>query len=190
MRPGYIDVTEVPLEQLVRAAYDPSRQQGLGVFDPSGRDEISDEVVNEIIERGRTDPMCAIGMDYVNGRSVKFHVNRFGDRLGIYHRWYDHSDDQLRALLERVGLEGKLVDEARASQKAREDEVAATAREFLQQRGGVAKQDRKLKRVPEPVEDFPEDVDEGLSVLRQRDRAVTDEYTPEGYTIWRLVEPQ
>ena len=45
MKPGFIDVTDVPLEALARAAYEPSMQQGLGVFDQRGKADLSDEIV-------------------------------------------------------------------------------------------------------------------------------------------------
>ena len=160
MRPGMIEVTGIPLEKLVRAAYAPSRQQGLGLFDPSGRHGgLTDDQVAEIVERGKNDSMLAVSMDYVNGRACKFRVKR-GDegRLFIERRWYDHSTDQLRDLLEAVGLARDLVDKARAEKDAHEAECLEAAVAFIRERGIYAERRGEMRDDP-----LPPKVREGLA---------------------------
>ena len=136
MRPGMIEVTGVPLADLVRAAYYPSRPQGLGVFHYQPGD-LSDDEVAAIVERGKGDRMCAVSMDYVKGRSCKFTVSRAdGGKLFIKGRWYDHSDEDLRNLLLRVGLSTDLLDKARAEEFAYEQDCIAEALSFLMTRDG------------------------------------------------------
>lgn len=187
MKPGYIDITDVPLAALVRAAYSASRQQGLGLFDLNGASGgLSDDQVAALISRSVDDPTMAISMDYVNGRSVKFHVKRFGDRLGIWHKWYDHSEGQLRALLDQVEIGAGALDRTKAAYDAENDRLRRIALEFLSSRGGVVLQDRGVRKVTVPVDDVPKEVDEGLGVLAYIDDAVTQEYREDGITEWRL----
>ena len=85
---GMIDVTDAPLDALVRAAYAPSRQQGLGHLDPSGRaDDLTDEEVSDILTRESGILSVVFSMDYHRGRSVKFTVRRYGDRRYIENLW-------------------------------------------------------------------------------------------------------
>lgn len=136
MRPGMIEVTGVPLEQLVRAAYNPSRPQGLGLlhFQPG---DLSDAEVAAIVDRGSNDRQLAISMDYVKGRSCKFAVARGQEgRLYIKNRWYDHSDGQIRDLLASVGLSPDLLDKAREEEERHRVEALIAAKAFLQEHGG------------------------------------------------------
>lgn len=187
MQPGYIDVTDVDRSAMVRAAYAASRQQGLGLLDLSGaQGGLSDERVAAIIARSADDPMMAISMDYEQGRSVKFKVRRFGERLGIWHKWYDHSDDQLRALLDQVGVGSAALDAAKAAYDAENDRVRRIALDYLAERGGVVLQDRGIRTVTVVVDDVPKDVDAGLAVLAYHDDVMTQEYRDDGVTEWRL----
>lgn len=184
---GMIDVTGVDLAALVRAAYAPSRQQGLGLFDMNGkRTGLPDEVVEEILERGRDDRLNAFSIDYLNGRSVKFHVRRAGDRLFIRNRWYDHSDGELMSLLEQVGLSGDLVQKARDEEDARRARVKAEAISYLKERGGEVRQNRGLKTMPTEDEKLPDDVEEGLWVALG-DGSVSETYCDDGSSLWKLV---
>lgn len=142
MRPGMIEVTGVPLEALVRAAYNPSRPQGLGHFHFQPGD-LSDADVAAIVKRGEGDRMLAISMDYVNGRSCKFTVSRGeGGRLYIKNQWHDHGDGQLRALLTAVGLSPDLLAKARDEERQARDEALTAAKAFLQERGGTFEETR------------------------------------------------
>lgn len=142
MRPGMIEVTGIPLEALVRAAYNPSRPQGLGHvhFQPG---DLSDEDVAAIVERGKTDRLLAVSMDYVKGRSCKFTVAKDGDRLFIKNRWYDHSDSQLRNLLVGVGLSPDLLDKAREDEERARTESLQAAYAFLREHGGSFEETRE-----------------------------------------------
>lgn len=135
MDAGKIEVTGVPLEALVRAAYNPSQPRGLGLlsFQPG---DLSDEEVAKIVDRGTGDRILAVSMDYVKGRSCKFQVRRIGERLFINNRWYDHSDGQLRELLTSVGLSPYLVDKAREEEARYIESAIALAVGFLKERGG------------------------------------------------------
>lgn len=155
MRPGMIEVTGVPLEALVRAAYNPSRPQGLGHLHFESGD-LTDAEVAQILERGRGGQRFAVSMDYVKGRSCKFHVLRDGERLFIKNRWYDHGDELLRSLLSGVGLSPALVDKARAEEQAFRDESLAEAKAFLEEHGG------SFEETAENRDGIPEKVLEGL----------------------------
>lgn len=183
-RPGMIEVTGVPLEKLVRAAYEPSRQQGLGIFDMSGQHGgLPDDQVAEIVERGKDDRMLAVSMDYVNGRSCKFSVRRDGERLFINNKWYDHSDNQLRDLLESVGLSRDLVDQARAEQEAYQAESTRQALAFLQSQGG-SYQERRGSMKTDPV---PLVVRDGLINGLYSDMPCFKEEYEDGVTTYTLL---
>ena len=150
MRPGVIEVTGVPLADLVRAAYYPSRPLGLGGLHYQPGD-LSDDEVAAIIERGKGDRQCAVYMDYIKGRSCKFSVMRSeGGKFFIKGRWYDHSDEDLRNLLLRVGLSADLLEKARAEEDAHERECIAEALSYLMTRDGTFIEERE-KELPEKV---------------------------------------
>ncbi len=105
MEDDMIEVTGVDLRKLVQEVYALSRPQGLGHlhYEKGG---LSDEETNALIDcepRGRV----ILSLDYLKGRACKFHVRREDDKLFISPRWYDHSADDLKELLKRVGLESK-----------------------------------------------------------------------------------
>lgn len=149
MDAGRIEVTGVSLENLVRAAYNPSEPRGLGHlhFKPG---DLSDEDVAAIIDRGKNSRLHAVRMDYVNGRAVKFNVRRDGDRLFIQNRWYDHSDNQLRDLLAAVGLSPDLVDKARKEESEYIDDAIAKAIHFLRAHGGSYTETRE-RELPDVI---------------------------------------
>jgi len=120
-----IDVTGVSLTELVKAAYDLSVPQGLGFLHvlPGG---LTDEEAEELVQEG---DRIAVNMDYVHGRACKFMVRRDGDKLTISAPWYDHTDEQLRQLLERVGLPAPM-------ELAGEHGLACNCRECVSARGG------------------------------------------------------
>lgn len=184
---GMIDVTDCDLGTLVRAAYSPSRQQGLGVFDGRGRsnDGLSDKDVKEILGRGE-EGMCAVSMDYVHGRSIKMTVYRDDDgKLYMENRWYDHSDDELENLLKQIGLSGDLINKARADQAAYREASKSAAIQYLRAHGGEVKENRGLARAIKADEILPTDVSDGLYSARA-DKMVTEEYR-DGVSIWRLA---
>lgn len=133
---GMIEVTGVPLEALVRAAYNPSRPQGMGHLHYQPGD-LTEAEVAAIVERGKNSvSRMPISMDYVKGRSCKFNVWEHGGRLWINSNWYDHSSEDLRNLLQAVGLSPDLVNKAKAERAEYEDRCLAAALTFLEKNDG------------------------------------------------------
>lgn len=97
---GYIKIEKSMLVDLVKAAYDLSKPVGMGFlhFRP---EPLTDEQASSYIEDNGT-----VRLDYVNGRSVKMTVfiDKNTKTLYISDSWYDHSDDDLLNLLDRIGL--------------------------------------------------------------------------------------
>lgn len=110
---GMIDVTDAPLEAIVRAAYNPSRPQGLGHlhFQPG---DLTDEEVARIINTTGGPSIVALSMDYVKGRACKMTVFQNDGRRYIQNRWHDHSDGQLRQFLETIGIDPSAIEAARS----------------------------------------------------------------------------
>jgi len=122
---GQFDVTDVDLRTLIKAAFDLSRPQGLGFLhhSPNGLTEAElDAIMSNADERG-------LSLDYVRGRSLKFHVNRDRETGRSYVRldWYDHSRAATEQLMRDVGLadvETK-IEEVRRGRAEQEAEYAA-----------------------------------------------------------------
>lgn len=177
---GQIEVTGVPLETIVRAAYNPSRPNGLGHlhFKEGG---LTDEEVAEIIGRFAESPFTAVGMDYVKGRSVKMTVRK--DKEGrhfIQNRWYDHGDGALRSFLEAIGLSADLLDKARAEEEAHITACTQAAVEFLRSKGS-----RYVMGRDDRPESLPPMVYDGL--YYGIDRKQTKNEWKDGADIWTLV---
>lgn len=174
---GMIEVTGVDLAHLVRAAYSPSRPQGLGYIHYQPGD-LDDETVRRIIE-GAHDHV-AVRMDYVNGRSCKFSVFREGERLFIHNSWYDHSDAALAKLLESVGLSADLIKKARTEKTEHDEACAKAAVTFLTELGGQYKQNswRDEDKLDANVRD-------GLFIAKCKS-LVDEEYKGNGVTVWTL----
>ena len=102
---SYYEITGADLKEVAKAAYDLSIPQGLGFLYAKGGG-LSEEDAQRLIDRERPDGNCALGMDYVHGRSCKFYVNRAKGRLFISSRWYDHTESDLIELLSRIGMRG------------------------------------------------------------------------------------
>lgn len=94
-----IDITGVDLHKFVKEAYALSKPQGLGLMHFQ-EGALDDKTVEEILSCG--DSRIAASMDYVHGRAVKMVVFKKDDRLEIRDSWFDHSDSQLRQLLQAV----------------------------------------------------------------------------------------
>lgn len=131
---GYINLGQADLREVIRAAYDLSGPQGLGIlhYREGG---LADPEIDAIIEResraGLT-PIVAY-MDYVNGRAVKMHVKQDRETGDLYvqRSWYDHSRGALEAFLARFGVEPGAIDAA-------EREGEAVAAEWQRQRAANA----------------------------------------------------
>ncbi len=98
-----IDVTGVDLVELAKAAYDLSEPRGLG-FLHAREGGLSHEDAVVLVDEFPDLPHLRLYMDYVHGRGCKLTASREDDRLFISARWYDHTDEQLRQLLARVGM--------------------------------------------------------------------------------------
>lgn len=180
---GKIDVTDIPLAKLVRTAYVLSRPQGLGFI--HARDGgLDDDTLHDILKRGEGDSWCAASMDYVHGRAVKLDVRRIDDRLYIDNKWFDHSDGQLRQLLDEVGLSPDLVDKARAEQDAYRQRCKNVAVAYIRERGGEIKQ-----RHGSSIKEHPDEVLDGLYWAGPHEaKLLTEQYVRDGgYTIWKIV---
>lgn len=106
-----IDVTNCNLRTLVAKAYDLSSPRGMGFlhFNPK---PLSETEIDAIIERG--DKRYPVDMDYVNGRSIKLHVRKTGDKLFISDPWYDHDSSQLDELCAAIGAKRTQHSDAQA----------------------------------------------------------------------------
>lgn len=87
--------------KLVKEAYNLSVPVGLG-FIHARAGELTDDQAKSLINEDS--PSIVVEMDYVLGRQCKFVVFKRGDRMYTHRRWYDHTDDQLRNLMVRVGV--------------------------------------------------------------------------------------
>lgn len=176
---GDIDVTGVPLEKIIRAAYNPSRPQGLGMlhFQPG---DLTDEEVAQIIGRFADSTYTAVGMDYIKGRSIKMTVRKEDGKHFVPNRWYDHSDGALRTFLETIGLSPDLIEKARAEQEAHEAACEAAALAFLQTQDGKYVMARSVS--PSDLEPL---VYDGLYTGQARGKIKCD-YTDSGQ-VWSVA---
>jgi hypothetical protein len=98
-----IDITNCDLRKVISAVYELSAPQGLGFLNFTPK-PLSDEQIDAILASGSE--RYPLDMDYVGGRSCKFHVRREANgRLTIPDRWYDHTGEQLRELCKVIGAE-------------------------------------------------------------------------------------
>ena len=97
-----IDITGVDLVKVAQEVYNLSIPRGLGHFQFQ-EGPLSQEDAESLIHEDN--PKWPLDMDYVRGRSCKFHVTQEDGRLYIPSSWYDHSKEDLRELLERVGID-------------------------------------------------------------------------------------
>lgn len=103
----FIKVPSDKLSEAVKKAFDLSRPQGMG-FLHHQPGELSQEELDYIIGgdlgKGR---MYLADMDYVRGRSCKFHIRPAQEDgyMLIEPRWYDHSDEALEELLKHLDVE-------------------------------------------------------------------------------------
>jgi len=113
----YITIPANKLREAVQIAYEMSAPQGLGFLHARGG-PLDDETTDEILARG--DDRIAASMDYVHGRSCKFHVYKSADQMLVRPSWYDHSEDALIELLTRLGVTDPQakIDAAKAAQVA------------------------------------------------------------------------
>ena len=97
----FINLGKIDLVKLAQAAYALSVPQGLGFL------HVKDGPLSEAdAKRHMKEGEPALSMDYVYGRACKFNVWRDSETGNYYTkaRWYDHSDEQLKSLLEQFGI--------------------------------------------------------------------------------------
>ena len=107
-----IEITGVDMPKFVKKVYDLSTPQGLGMLHYTP-EPLSDEIAEKIAKDGDHSDMgfpshktegVALRMDYVQGRACKMTVLRKDNKLYIPNTWYDHTDAQLKELLEHCDL--------------------------------------------------------------------------------------
>ena len=96
-----IDVSNVDLVKFAQKVYELSIPRGLGfTYDTSV--PLTKEEAEFLIHRDRH---VVLSMDYVKGRGCKMSVFKKDGKLWISGTtWYDHSDTQLKELLETFGI--------------------------------------------------------------------------------------
>lgn len=102
---GMIDITGCDMRALVKAAYDLSRPQGMGMlhFQPG---QMQDEDADLLLAGAfRPTGYNALYLDYVKGRAVKLNVYRDVENgnLYVYRDWYDHSPTDMNLLMAAIG---------------------------------------------------------------------------------------
>jgi hypothetical protein len=102
-----IDVTGVDLVKFAQKAYELSSPQGFGFFHFTPEPLAEDRAAAMVEREGH----CALSMDYVDGRACKITVFRKGDKLEICDSWYDHTDEQLKKLLEAFDIKFEAASE-------------------------------------------------------------------------------
>lgn len=178
MQPGNIEVTGIPLEHLAKAAYSRSRPQGLG-FMHFQEGDLTDEEIAKIIDRYKNHKHMAVSMDYVKGRSCKFHVRREGERLFIGNTWYDHSTSQLETLLSSVGLSPDLVAKAREEETKYHDLCVSLAIGLLNASDGT---------MTTSIDDKKLDSDISFGLYLAKDRGLVTEKYENGHSIWQIAK--
>lgn len=98
-----INVTGIDLVTFIKKVYDLSISQGLGCLYYQAGGLTSAEARQYIRPDG------SVNMDYVKGRACKMSVQQRNGTLFIHNPWFDHSDEQLRQLLEAVGISPNIV---------------------------------------------------------------------------------
>jgi len=101
-----INITGINLAEFAKKVYELSVPLGLGQLHYT-EEPLSDADANECVELSAKDDHIALNMDYVHGRSCKMIVFRNEDALEIRSPWYDHTNTQLKELLDAFDIEDK-----------------------------------------------------------------------------------
>ena len=104
-RKKMIDITDVNLVDFAKMVYELSSPQGLGFlhFTPN---PLTDAEAEDLVATFKKDKICALYMDYVNGRACKMSVSRAEDgKLTIPDNWYDHTDRIYQQLLSHFNIQ-------------------------------------------------------------------------------------
>lgn len=99
-----IVIPEDKLIEVVKAAYDLSHPVGMGMLHYR-EGSLTDEQAKTLIDLDHK--RRVVDMDYVVGRCVKMSVfkDEPSGKFFIQKTWYDHSQDDLKQLLDRAGIE-------------------------------------------------------------------------------------
>jgi hypothetical protein len=98
MRQQYVDLTDIDPIALIRAVYRHSVPRGMGLLHAT-EGELPEEEARQCLHDNGT-----ISMDYVRGRGCKFFSRlKDGKRL-MPIPWYDHTTEELNAMLADLGL--------------------------------------------------------------------------------------
>ncbi len=100
-------IPDEKLVDFVKKVYSMSRPVGMGILHFK-EGELTDEEVRQIINipEKHGNRQVIVRMDYVHGRQCKMNVYRdMEGRFYIEEYWYDHTDYQLKELLESIGVE-------------------------------------------------------------------------------------
>lgn len=104
-----IEITGVDMAKFIKKAYDLSKPLGMGYFQYTP-EPLTDEEAQSLINK--KDPKIKCSLDYVKGRACKMTVHKEvegsllnkKERLFIRAPWFDHTDSQLKELLEHCGF--------------------------------------------------------------------------------------
>jgi len=96
-----INITGIDLVKFVKKVYELSNPQGLGFLHYNPQPLTDEEAEKYIFKK---DNSCIVMMDYVKGRSCKMNVFKNGDIFEISDKWYDHTDNQLKELLNEFNI--------------------------------------------------------------------------------------
>lgn len=105
---------DVDLRVLVNKAYDLSNPQGMGIFHYTSK-PLTEEETDTIVNREFHSSFNVISMDYIKGRSLKFHVRRDEEGMYVGPNWYDHSTRDYIELLGSVGIPEQAIHDAQAA---------------------------------------------------------------------------
>lgn len=124
-RRGQFNVTGIDPRLIIQAAFTGSRPQGLGFLhhQPGG---LSEDEMAAVSKPGHDG---SIHIDYLRGRSMKFHLRRDRDSGEMFFDldWYDHGRRASEQLMRDICLPDveAAIEAARAGKKAKEDEWLA-----------------------------------------------------------------
>ena len=100
-----VDITGVMLPEFVKAVYNISGPQGLGILHYTP-EELTNDEVNEVLDATWFGSV-ALNMDYVKGRACKMVVFKDEDSIYINYPWFDHTHEDFVSLLRAVWPKSK-----------------------------------------------------------------------------------
>lgn len=98
-----ICVDAAKIDDIIKEAYNLSRPQGMGYLHFKDG-ELPDDELQHIKETIRHQGTTYLSMDYILGRAVKLTIYQELSHFYIQNSWYDHSEDDLQELLNRIGV--------------------------------------------------------------------------------------